>query len=673
MAFRNLKNNSQVLDLAYSANSEIIPLLSGITGSYVKGYSVMINADVDTPSAVTFDSGVSEVSLGTFPDAGAKAALIQEDLTYTAVSKGIAGNSTTIRYVDPNTPSAALSVGVIGAAITVNLATDAGTAASLIQEDLTYTADATGVAGNSISITYVDPNTPSAALSVGVIGSAITVNLATNAGTAASGNVTITSYADLLVTTPDTVEVAGVVFTAQAGAATPGLAVFQAAVDNTATALSLATQINAHATSGPLVTASPALGVVSIVADATGVAGNALTLAYVDNGAEIGATVSGAGFLAGGVDNVHISTAAQIKAAVDASGPAAALVNTVVSGTGTDIQAAVGVTSLAGGIDNVNISTAAQIRTAVLASGPAAALVAVVISGTGTDIQAAVGATPLAGGDNSGITAGDYIVIYDMAGLAWAVAADMGGSPVPTGAIWASIASGRKAQVDLSANLTAAGVAAAFEVAFDALASVPFTTDDSANDGTMLFSVVIRGNTTNAVTKNANDSTSGSITVAVSVAGVAPEDDIAAETFSIPSHNLPLGLKGQLTTTGTLPAGLSLGVDYFIIPVDANTVKFASSLANALLGTPVDITNQGASGSVNTFTPVAIAGGSYKIQVSLNGYDNTWVDLASAVNITADATALVEKLDPMYDYIRVVYTLTAGSMIVYQNIQVKGE
>jgi len=44
---------------------------------------------------------------------------------------------------------------------------------------------------------------------------------------------------------------------------------------------------------------------------------------------------------------------------------------------------------------------------------------------------------------------------------------------------------------------------------------------------------------------------------------------------------------------GALPTGLSAATDYWLIVVDANTVKFASSQANALAGTAVDITAAG--------------------------------------------------------------------------------
>lgn len=42
-----------------------------------------------------------------------------------------------------------------------------------------------------------------------------------------------------------------------------------------------------------------------------------------------------------------------------------------------------------------------------------------------------------------------------------------------------------------------------------------------------------------------------------------------------------------------LPTGLSGSTDYWLIVVDANTVKFATSYANAVAGTPVDISGAG--------------------------------------------------------------------------------
>lgn len=60
----------------------------------------------------------------------------------------------------------------------------------------------------------------------------------------------------------------------------------------------------------------------------------------------------------------------------------------------------------------------------------------------------------------------------------------------------------------------------------------------------------------------------------------------------------------QLTTTTTLPAGLSLATDYYVIKVTDTTIKFATSYANAVAGTPIDITDAGTgTHTINTLLP----------------------------------------------------------------------
>lgn len=51
--------------------------------------------------------------------------------------------------------------------------------------------------------------------------------------------------------------------------------------------------------------------------------------------------------------------------------------------------------------------------------------------------------------------------------------------------------------------------------------------------------------------------------------------------------------KVRFTTTTTLPAGLALATDYWLIRVSATTANVASSYANALAGTFIDITDAG--------------------------------------------------------------------------------
>lgn len=127
----------------------------------------------------------------------------------------------------------------------------------------------------------------------------------------ATGVITISSYANLVSGTDDSVSIAGTAFTAQAGAATPGDATFQAATSNAATATSLAAQINAHATVSlkvyAVVTSS---GVVTLYSVAEGVGstgtGNDIAVAYTDNDTNVGITLSGlsGGKMSGGSDTI---------------------------------------------------------------------------------------------------------------------------------------------------------------------------------------------------------------------------------------------------------------------------------------------------------------------------------------------------------------------------------
>lgn len=49
----------------------------------------------------------------------------------------------------------------------------------------------------------------------------------------------------------------------------------------------------------------------------------------------------------------------------------------------------------------------------------------------------------------------------------------------------------------------------------------------------------------------------------------------------------------NFTTSGGLPTGLSAGTNYYAVPVDANTLRVASSASNALAGTFIDTSSAG--------------------------------------------------------------------------------
>lgn len=265
---------------------------------------------------------------------------------------------------------------------------------------------------------------------------------------------------------------------------------------------------------------------------------------------------------------------------------------------------------------------------------------------------------------------GDYIVIYDTAGLGWALAADITGSdPEPTGAVWVAIPAARKAQVDLSAATDAASVATAFATAFNLLTDVPITALAATAD--VGFTGDLYGVVDAPEVHNEDDSGDGSISVVVTDAGVASEVNVTANTVTIPAHGYTTGFKGQLTATVTLPGGLSTATDYFIIKVDANTVKFATSYANAIAGTAVDITNQGSDENVSTFTGVALAGASVTFKCSNDG--TNWADIQAATSITVDGSTFLNQPNVAYRYFKATKALTSGQVALSGLICVIGD
>lgn len=388
------------------------------------------------------------------------------------------------------------------------------------------------------------------------------------------------------------------------------------------------------------------------------------------------------------------------------------------------------------------------------------------------------------------ITDRDYIIVEDTLGGKWAIYADKTGSSVaPTGALYTAISAANKAKADISGATTAAQVAAIFETAFDGLTgfTAKIITDDSAADGTMIFTQTKVGPVVNPVPKDLNDGTAGTLagvqttagvasnlnntyvtlysspdegatevrntfwfnvngegtapvitgdvptevaitlgaqadtdvatalnaaidatadltstvvsatvtvvnadvgnvtagangavspgfTVTVTTAGTENAFSIVDNTITLTAHPYFTGLKVALTTASTLPTGLS-ATDYYIIVVDADTVQLATSAANALAGTAVDITGNGAAGT-HTLTPAAIGGASYKLQGAMRlstGDAGTYIDLSVTNNVTATANFIHEKIEPMYDYVRIVWAMTAGQILYTAYLNVKGE
>jgi hypothetical protein len=74
--------------------------------------------------------------------------------------------------------------------------------------------------------------------------------------------------------------------------------------------------------------------------------------------------------------------------------------------------------------------------------------------------------------------------------------------------------------------------------------------------------------------------------------------NITSNQVTITGHGYLTGQKVRVSTAGTLPSPLAAGVDYWLIKVDVNTIKLATSFANAVAGSAIDLTTTG-TGTIN--------------------------------------------------------------------------
>lgn len=109
----------------------------------------------------------------------------------------------------------------------------------------------------------------------------------------------------------------------------------------------------------------------------------------------------------------------------------------------------------------------------------------------------------------------------------------------------------------------------------------------------------------------------------------------ATEIFTTTTHGFRTGIKVQVSTDGVLPAGLAADTDYYVIKIDANTYRLATSLLNAQVGNYLSVTTNGT--GTHTITPQAVAGdageGVYLLELP-GGYeiDSSFVSVGTDVH-----------------------------------------
>ena len=112
--------------------------------------------------------------------------------------------------------------------------------------------------------------------------------------------------------------------------------------------------------------------------------------------------------------------------------------------------------------------------------------------------------------------------------------------------------------------------------------------------GTLVLVDVVGFYRVTSVTTTTAQATTNTITTRTATFTADASTDICTytSTTSVPS-NLLTGTRCRCTTTTTLPAGLAAATDYYLINISDTTFKLATSYANAIAGTAINITDAG--------------------------------------------------------------------------------
>ena len=123
------------------------------------------------------------------------------------------------------------------------------------------------------------------------------------------------------------------------------------------------------------------------------------------------------------------------------------------------------------------------------------------------------------------------------------------------------------------------------------------TTDFETIDDTHSVGAYVRSGESGALITHHASPEAGSITFDF----VDGDVTVGTDTINETAHGMVTGDVVQLSTSGTLPAGLAVATNYYIIRVDADNFKLAASAKDAKRGDAVDIT-AAAGGGTHTVT-----------------------------------------------------------------------
>ncbi len=192
---------------------------------------------------------------------------------------------------------------------------------------------------------------------------------------------------------------------------------------------------------------------------------------------------------------------------------------------------------------------------------------------------------------------GDYVSGTTPAGVTFAVWLDIDAAgAAPTGAIY--LAATNKIKVSIVTGGTAPQNAALARTAVLANAAwaANFTTS-VVTSATFTATQKNGGVVADFAPKSTDDLGAGSVVISVTTAGTAGGVNTSTDLVTSTSHGFVTGQKILYVASTLALGGLTTNTLYWAVVSDGNTLGFATSYANAIAGTLIDLTTEGTGAS----------------------------------------------------------------------------
>ena len=171
-----------------------------------------------------------------------------------------------------------------------------------------------------------------------------------------------------------------------------------------------------------------------------------------------------------------------------------------------------------------------------------------------------------------------------------------------------------------------------------------------------MFDLDISSSTTTALTDA--ELLFGKMVALVNADDVADAVDLTDNEFDMAAHGLQTGDGPfRISSSGTMPGGLSTGVDYWVIAVNSGSVSWALSFADALAGNEIDLITTAGTGTI-TVADTADTKRVFWRSVGALGHDS---DGAISLTVSRGYSARVE-LSAGVVAIGIAATVSAGTV-----------